>query len=290
MRHIAITGASGLIGTALTTALATAGKRVTALPRALCPRPQDLADIDAVVNLAGAGLGNRRWNASYKHQIRTSRVDRTRELAAAIAACDRPVRLVSASAVGYYGDRGAEPLTEDSAPGSGFLAEVCRDWELAAAAAPNHAVVRTGIVLAPSGGALGRMLGLARLGLGGPLGDGSQYWPWISLRDHVRALLWLLDHPDQRGPFNLVSPNPLPQREIASELGRLLRRPAVLPAPRFALRALLGEFAETLTGGQRALPARLEAAGFGFDHPGIGQALRWVLGAPPQAPRAGVAS
>lgn len=287
MSHIAITGASGLIGTALTRALTAAGHRVTALPRDHRPTPGGLAGIDAVVNLAGAGLGERRWDQSYKRQIRTSRIEGTRRLAAAIGAAEREIRFVSGSAVGYYGDRGAEPLTEDAGPGTGFLAEVCQDWEEAAAAAPNRAFVRTGIVLAASGGALGRMLPLARFGLGGPLGSGTQYWPWISLHDHVRALLWLLDRPALRGPVNLVAPNPVPQHDLARELGRLLRRPALLPAPRFALRALLGEFADTLTGGQRALPARLEASGFVFDHPFPGDALRWALGVPQAGPANG---
>lgn len=277
MRHIAITGASGLIGTALRQALLDRGDRVTALRRSRHRAPDELDGVDAIVNLAGAGLGERRWNAEYKREIRNSRVIGTRSLAEAIAATGRDIRLVSGSAVGYYGDRGDELLIESSGPGEGFLAGVCREWEDAARLAPGAAFIRSGIVLSVEGGALARMLPLARRGLGGPLGSGRQFWPWITLHDHVRAILWLLDHSDIGGAVNLTAPEPARQRDFAMALGRTLRRPAALPTPGFALRLALGEFADDLLGGQRAVPQTLNASGFSFDHPSLAGALGWLL-------------
>lgn len=274
MMRVGITGASGLIGQELTRALHERGDLPLPLPRSRHRRPDEVASLDAVVNLAGAPV-SQRWTPEVKAEIRASRVIGTRSLAEAIEASGREVRVVSASAVGYYGDRGDEVLREDSAPGTGFLADVCRDWEAVAPA--GAAVIRTGIVLVGSGGALAKQLPLFRLGLGGPLGSGRQFWPWISLHDHVRAVLFLLDNPQITGPVNLSAPEPLPQKDVARALGKALHRPAVVPVPGFALRLVLGGFASELLGGQRSVPAVLEREGFGFDHPDIASALAWAL-------------
>lgn len=237
--------------------------------------PSGFREVTAVVNLAGAPIGGRRWNPAYRKEIRDSRVLGTLALTKAIEDSGRDIRLISASAVGYYGDRGNELLTESSPPGDGFLSEVCQEWE--EAAGPKAAIIRTGIVLSTTGGALARQLPLFKIGLGGPLGGGKQFWPWITLADQVRAILHLLDHPEISGPVNLTAPDPLPQRDFAKALGKALRRPALLPAPGFALRLLLGSFAEELLGGQRTSPKRIQDAGFEFRHPEIGVALERLL-------------
>lgn len=277
MRRVALTGASGLIGSALTAALHARGDTVIALPRKVEREASDFAEVDAVVNLAGAGVGDRRWTSAYRREIRDSRVLGTRSLARALSLNERTIRLISASAVGYYGDRGDEVLTEASAPGSGFLAGACREWENAADVA-NAVFLRTGIVLSSNGGALAKLLPLARIGLAGPLGSGQQYWPWITLHDHVRAVLWLLDHPEIVGPVNVTGPQPARQAELARELGKALRRPAVLPVPGFALRLGLGGFAEELLHSQYALPEVLTRSGFEFDHAEMSAAARWAIG------------
>jgi uncharacterized protein (TIGR01777 family) len=200
---------------------------------------------------------------------------------AALAERGGPARLVNASAVGYYGDRGEEILTEESGPGEGFLAEVVRAWEAAADPARDAGVpvatARSGIVFAAHGGAMGRMLRLARLGLGGPLGSGRHYLPWITLRDEAAALAFLVDHPEISGPVNLCGPEPVPQREVAAELGRQLHRPAVLPAPSPALRAVLGEFSTDVLASLRAVPARLAEEGFVHQDTTVRAAIAWVL-------------
>lgn len=296
---VAITGASGLIGSALTTALRERGDQVVHLVRreartgddgvrevSWSPQdqrldPDDLAGVDVVVNLAGAGIGDRRWTDEYKKLVRDSRVDSTTTISAAVAALDPPPRLLSGSAVGFYGDRGDEILTEQSGHGEGFLTEVCRDWERATWQAEEAgspvAYLRTGLVFSPDGGAMQRLIPLAKFGLAGPLGSGRQYWPWITLHDHIRSILFLIDHPEITGPVNLGVPQPNRQREVTSALGSALSRPSFLPAPGFALRVILGEFAQDMMASQRMLPQVLLDHGFSFDHAELPDAIGWVL-------------
>ena len=241
-----------------------------------------LAGVEAVVHLAGAGVGDHRWTEAYKRTILDSRVEGTRAISTAITRLDpMPRVLVSASAVGFYGDRGEEVLTEESPPGVGFLADVVRSWEAAAApaAAAGIRVVhpRTGIVLSKDGGALGRMSMLFRLGLGGKLGSGRQYWPWISLTDEIRALRFLLDTESLSGPVNLAGPDPATNAAITSAIGEVVHRPTILPVPALALKIALGEFAGEVLISQRVLPRRLLDAGFAFEHADVGTALRAAL-------------
>jgi hypothetical protein len=239
-----------------------------------------LDGVQAAVHLAGAGVGDHRWTDAYKRTIRDSRVLGTRTLVTALASLDPlPRVLVSGSASGYYGDRGEEELTEESAGGSGFLADVVRAWEAETVPAEEAGIrvvrARSGLVLTPEGGALGKLLPLVRLGLGGPLGNGRQWWPWITLEDEVRALTYLLDgHLD--GPVNLSAPEPRRNAEVTKALGGALHRPTLLPAPAAALRLALGEFAGDVLASQRMLPRRLLAAGFSFRHPTIDEAAGWV--------------
>jgi len=291
---IAVTGASGLIGSSLVPHLRRQGHEVVSLVRREPRAPSEarwdparghvdlsrLQGTDGVVHLAGAGVGDRRWTDSYKQQIRSSRVDGTRTIAEAVARLDpRPQVLVSGSAIGWYGERGDELLDERSAVGSSFLAGVTQEWERAADPARDAGVrvvhPRTGLVMARSGGAFGQLLPLLRVGLGGPLGSGRQWWSWITLRDEVRALTWLLDHPVS-GPVNLTAPAPARQRDVVGALARVLHRPALLPVPAFALRLVLGEFAGEVLVSQRVLPVALEGAGFAFDHPDLDSAARWT--------------
>ena len=303
--NVVVAGSSGLIGSALVDRLERSGHRVTRLVRnatttgsasGRVPWDPDRGTIDkgdlaaagpigAVVNLAGAGIGDKRWSAERKHIIRDSRLDSTRLLAETLPMCDPlPTVLVNASAVGYYGDRGAEILTESSSPGDGFLAGLCREWEEATRPATEAGIrtviVRSGIVLAPGGGALGRQLPLFRLGLGGRLGPGNQYRSWISLDDEVSAIVRCLDDEALSGPVNLTAPEPVTDAEFAIGLGRAVHRPAFLPVPATALRlALGGEMAsEMLLAGQRVVPAALEGCGFEFAHPDLDGALGWVVG------------
>jgi uncharacterized protein (TIGR01777 family) len=226
-------------------------------------------------------VGDHRWTPSYQQQILGSRVDGTETIATALAELGEPVRLVSGSAVGVYGDRGDEVLTEDSAFGDGFLSEVVRAWEAAADPAREAGLAvahpRTGIVLSPKGGALARMLPLARLGILGPLGSGKQWWPWISLRDTVGALVHLVDHPEVVGPVNLVAPLPDRQIDIARALGRQLHRPAVFPAPAFGIKLVLGGFSDEILTSKRVVADRLTASGFTHADPTVDAALRWAL-------------
>lgn len=302
---VLIAGASGLIGSHLTAALRARGTTVRHLVRGPARRATEMSwdpdngqlsadalqDVTAVVNLGGAGLGDRRWTTKYRRVIRDSRINGTRLLAEAIAAEEAyrhghaatssrpPIRFLQASAVGYYGDRGEEPLTESSADGEGFLAELCRDWEAAteAAAAAGAAVtlLRTGIVLSPRGGAMGPLLPLLRWGLAGPLGGGKQWWPWISLHDHIRALLHLLDG-ELRGPVNLAAPGLRRQGAVIKDLAAAMHRPAVLPVPRFALRIALGAFADDVLASQKVLPTALLSDRFAFTHPTSEAAAAWV--------------
>lgn len=294
-QRVALTGASGFLGGALSSSLAAAGHEVVTFVRRTPEGPQqrgwdpasgtldpaDLADVDVVVNLSGAGIADERWSPGRKREILRSRVDATRTLALALAEGAGPTRLVNGSAIGWYGDRGDELLTEDSLPGEGFLPEVVRAWEEAAgpavAAGISTAFARTGIVLAPGGGAMGPMLTVGRLGLGGPLGDGKQWMPWITREDWCRALVLLVERPDLTGPVDVVGPAPARQQDIAREIGRALGRPAVLPAPSLALRLLLGEMSADLLASTRVLPERLRAAGFRWQQPDLATAIRWVL-------------
>jgi uncharacterized protein (TIGR01777 family) len=296
--RVVVSGASGLIGSALVPALVGEGDPVTRLVRS--PRqggadtlrwdpdagaldPARLDGIDAVVHLSGETVAGR-WNEAKKTRIMESRRRSTRLLAETVARLERPPQVfVSASAVGYYGNGGAEPLTEESPAGEGFLAEVVREWEAAtrpAAEAGTRVVnLRFGIVLSREGGALAQMLTPFRLGVGGPLGSGRQYMSWIAIDDVVGALRHALSTADLSGPVNASAPTPVTSKEFARTLGRVLRRPALLPVPPFALRVLFGEFAdEGLLWSQRALPAKLTASGYSFHFPELEGALRQVLG------------
>ncbi|MFE0188922.1 TIGR01777 family oxidoreductase [Streptomyces sp. NPDC059008] len=291
--RIAITGSTGLIGTALVHSLRTDGHEVVRLVRRE-PTAADevrwnpaggqvdtagLTGCEAVVHLAGAGVGDHRWTAAYKQEIRDSRVLGTRTLAQALASMDTPPRVfVCGSAIGYYGDTG-DRRTDESAPaGAGFLPEVCVAWEDAAKPAQDAGIrtvfARTGLVVARSGGAWGRLFPIFRLGLGGRLGDGSQYWSFISLHDHIRALRHLIDTEELSGPVNLTAPEPVTNREVTAVMGRALNRPTLFTVPAPVLRIALGDFAEDVLGSQRVVPRRLLESGFAFDHPRILEAVR----------------
>ena len=293
-QRVAISGASGLIGGALSAFLRARGDEVVHLVRRQ-PRtsyevgwdpasrtidPGDLSGLTAVVHLAGAGVGDHRWTPAYKQQILASRVNGTATIATALADLGEPIALVSGSAIGAYGDRGEEILSEDSETGQGFLADVVSAWESATKPAQDAGLrvvhARTGLVLTPDGGAMERVLPLARFGLAGPLGSGRQYWSWITLHDELRALAHLIDQ-DLAGPVNLVSTKPLRQAEVMKVLGAVLGRPAVLPAPALALKLILGEFASDILASQRVLPSVLTASGFVFDHDTIESAMRWLV-------------
>ncbi|WP_336706185.1 TIGR01777 family oxidoreductase [Oerskovia sp. USHLN155] len=291
---IVVAGSHGLIGTELLERLRERGDTVRRLVRrppqtahehfwdpdedALDPRA--LEGADAVVNFAGAGVGDHRWTAEYKRTILESRTRTTGLLARTLAHLDAPPPVfLQGTAVGYYGDRGAEVLTETSGPGAGFLARVVTEWEAATRPAQDAGVrvahLRTGIVMTPDGGALARMLPLLRWGVGGRLGSGRQYWSWITLRDHVSAVLHLLET-DVHGPVNLTGPAPATNAEVTRALAAALHRPAALAVPSVALKVALGEFASDILGSQRALPRALEASGFAFEHPDLESAARWV--------------
>ncbi len=294
MLNILVTGASGLVGSAVVAALESEGHRVTRLRRDggagptwnpaahtidLTPAPP----LDAVIHLAGESVGAR-WTAGRKRRIRESRIGGTRLLCEALGRLPVPPRvLVCASATGFYGDRAEEWLDETSPSGAGFLAGICRDWEAATAPAEAAGIrvvpLRFGIVLAGQGGALEKMLPPFRLGLGGQLGAGRQYWSWITLEDVVRAVNYALNNPDLHGPVNVTSPNPVTNREFTAALGRVLRRPVFLAVPRFAVSLLFGEMGrEALLASARVRPARLLASGFQFRCPDLELALRSALG------------
>ncbi|GAB3163495.1 TIGR01777 family oxidoreductase [Myceligenerans halotolerans] len=246
--------------------------------------PAALEGADAVVNLAGAGVGDRRWTAAYRATIRESRTSTAGLIARTVAALDSRPALVQASAVGYYGDRGDEALTERSGPGDDFLAGVVRDWEAAPAPAADAGarvvLLRSGIVLAPRGGALGRLLPLVRLGLGGPLGGGRQWWPWITLPDELAVLRRAIGADDGgpalSGPVNSVAPGLVTNAGLTRALAAALHRPAVVPAPAFALRTALGGFADELLASRRLAPAALQDAGFAWQHATAESAASWI--------------
>jgi len=233
-----------------------------------------LAGVDAVIHLAGAGVGDKRWSKKYKSEILNSRLLGTTTIANAVIEV-KPKVFISASAIGWYGETGNRAVTEEDRPGDDFLAAVCREWEAAAdlAQGVRTAKLRTGLVLDPTGGALGRMLPLFKFGLGGKLGSGKQWWSWITLHDELRAIQFVMENEKISGAINLTSPNPVTNQEFTSALARALRRPALLPAPAFALKAALGGFSVEILGSKKVLPAALLEAGFTFDYPHLGPAL-----------------
>jgi len=295
---VLVTGASGLLGTALLPALEGAGHEPARLvrcepdysrgelhwdPVACRVDSGRMENVGAVVHLAGENLAGGKWTPEKKKRIRESRVEGTRLLSESIAGLENPPEVfISASATGYYGDRGDEWLDEKSPPGRGFVAELCRAWEEAATPAVEagiHTVLlRTGIVLAPEGGALAEMLPLFKLGLGGAMGGGRHYMSWISIRDVVGAVLHIIGNRDISGPVNAVSPDPVRNREFAAMLGRALSRPAVLPVPRFAMRAVYGELAdEILLASARVWPSALLSSGYNFIDSDLAGALDTLL-------------
>jgi len=296
---VAVTGSSGFLGSALVSSLAEGGHRVVPLVRREVRPGEDAlrwdpvsgaiaspgpAIADAVVHLAGESIAGGRWTAAKKQRIRESRADATRRLTDTFTRLAKPPAvLVCASAIGYYGSRGDEVLSEESRPGTGFLADVGREWEAASAAAIVRGIrvvnVRIGIVLSPAGGALAKMLTPFRLGLGGVIGGGAQWMSWISLEDAIGVIRHALATDTLRGPINTVAPSPVTNAEFARTLARVLWRPAVIPMPAFALRLALGEMAdELLLSSTRAVPARLQADGFAFHHLTLEGAIRSVLG------------
>jgi hypothetical protein len=298
---ILVTGASGFIGTRLTAYLLNRNHQVTGLARS--PRDKGfshpgyrfiaadtaqpgpwqaaLADVDAVVNLAGRSIFGR-WNDAVKTEIRESRIRTTRHVVQALPS-GKPAVLISASGVGFYGHRGDEVLTEDAPPGSDFLARLSKDWEgeaLAAAAKGARVVLtRLGVVLGKDGGAMAQMIPAFKFFVGGPVGNGRQWLSWVHLQDLITGMLFLIEHPGITGPVNLCSPEPATNRDLASALGRALNRPAFIPAPAFMMRMALGEFADVLLGSQRAVPQKLLQHGFGFRHPDIRSAVQAVVNA-----------
>jgi hypothetical protein len=293
--RVLLAGGSGLIGSALRHSLERSRHDVRQLVRRDPRSPNerrwapdrgelDLADldgVDAVVCLSGVGIADHRWSDGYKRALRDSRLDSVGTIARAVAVTEPAPVLLSGSAVGYYGDTGDDVVDETAPSGAGFLAELCRDWEAASSPAQRAggrvAQLRTGLVLAADGGLLKRLKPIVLAGAGGRIGDGRQYLPWISLADEVAAIEFLLQH-EVHGAVNLTGPTPVRNAEFMSALGRVLRRPTVLPTPGFALRMVLGELAQDVLGGQRAVPAVLDAAGFRWQHPDLDSALRWALG------------
>jgi uncharacterized protein len=292
--RVAITGSSGLIGSALADALQRDGNEVTRLVRRSPRRPGEipwnpLADdgglgpgvfdgIDAVVHLSGAPIAGGLWTKARKLTLRASRIQSTKALVAALAkAASPPSALLSGSAVGWYGDTGAREVDESAPAGAGFLADLVRDWEAAAQPAGQAGLrvvnLRSGVVLSHRGGMLGPLVPLFRFGLGARLGPGTQFISWISVTDHVAAVRYLLDHADIDGPVNLTAPVPVTNAEFTTELARVLRRPALLRIPAPVLRAGLGELSGELLGSQRVVPHRLLEAGFAFQYPRIASAL-----------------
>lgn len=296
---ILVTGASGFVGTHLTGFLLNRKHEVVGLARSLRnkgfshseyrfiaadtaqpgPWQEALADVDAVVNLAGRSIFGR-WNEAVKTEIRESRILTTRHLVQGLPS-GKPVVLISASGVGFYGNRGDEVLTEDAPAGDDYLAGLSKDWEgeaLAATAKGARVVLaRLGVVLGKGGGAMAQMIPAFKSFLGGPIGNGRQWFPWIHLEDLSAAMLFLLERPEISGPVNLCAPDPVTNRDFAGALGRALKRPAVMPAPAFMVRMALGEFADVLLGSQRAVPKKLQQHHFGFRYPDIQSAVNAVV-------------
>jgi uncharacterized protein len=287
MSKIAITGASGLIGSALVGDLRDKGHEVLRLVRRPVASADEvqwdpknesidiasLAGVNTVINLAGAGVGDKRWTSSYKNEILNSRVSSTRTIAKAVEEL-KPDVFISASAVGWYGETGDRAVTEADRGGDDFLAGVCEQWEAAADLAPSVRTVkmRIGVILDPTGGALGKMLPLFKFGVGGKLGSGKQWWSWITLHDQIRAIEFLMDS-DLSGAVNTTAPNPATNSEFTAALARALHRPALLPVPGIALKLALGGFSSELLGSKNVISEKLTTAGFVFDYPHVAPAL-----------------
>ena len=291
VKKIAVTGASGLIGSALVAQLKSDGHQVQKIVR----RPvrtadevswnpikgeidlQSLEGVDAIFHLAGAGVGDKRWTSSYRSEILNSRLLGTTTIA---NACEQlqPDVFISASAIGYYGETGDRAVTETDRGGSDFLSVVCREWEAVADLAPSIRTIklRTGLVLDPTGGALGRMIPLFKFGLGGKLGSGKQWWSWITLHDQIRAMIFLMNSKIE-GAVNLTAPNPVTNQEFTAALAMALKRPAIFPAPEFALRAVLGGFSTEVLGSKRVIPKVLVDNKFEFDYPHVSSALTTLV-------------
>ena len=293
---VAITGASGLIGSALVPHLRARGDEVLRLVRRPATAPDEvrwdpqagtvdlegLAGIDAVVHLAGAGVGDHRWTDAYKREILDSRVQGTHTIVQAMTALDpRPRTLVAGSAIGGYGDTGDRAVDESAPAGTGFLADVVRAWEAAADPAQEAGIrvthARTGLVVAKEGGAWAKLFPIFKLGLGGKLGSGRQYWSWISLRDEIKALTYLLDNESMVGPVNLTGPAPATNAEVTSAMGTVLGRPTLFPVPAFALKTVLGEFSTEILSSARVIPAVLESSDFSWEDPTVESAIRSAL-------------
>lgn len=290
-QRIAITGASGMIGSALLGHLKSEGHTVQRLVRRPVVSPDEvfwnpktgevdlapLEGVDAVIHLAGANVGDKRWSKKYRAEILNSRLLGTNTIATAVGKL-KPQVFISSSAIGWYGETGNRSVTEDDRPGDDFLAAVCKEWESAADTASGSRVVkiRTGLVLEPTSGALGKMLPLFKLGVGGKLGNGKQWWSWITLHDQIKAICYLLEK-DLEGPINLVSPNPATNQEFTAALARALRRPALIPVPGFALKIALGGFSSEILGSKRVLPKKLTDSGFEFDYPHLAPALAALI-------------
>jgi uncharacterized protein (TIGR01777 family) len=286
-QRIAITGASGLIGSALVGYLKSQGHTVQRLVRRAALSSEEitwdpiagtvdldaLAGVDAVIHLAGAGVSDKRWTKKYKSEILNSRLLGTTTIAKAVATV-KPQVFISASAIGWYGESGNRAVVESDRVGDDFLATVCREWESAADLAGEVRTVklRTGLVLDPTGGALGKMLPLFRFGLGGKLSNGKQWWSWITLHDQIRAIAFLLES-KVSGPVNLTSPNPVTNSEFTAGLARAMHRPALFPVPAIALKIALGGFSAEVLGSKKVMPQVLTDAGFTFDYPHISSAL-----------------
>ena len=286
-QRIAITGASGLIGSALVGHLKSEGHTVQRLVRRKAVAPDEISwdpkagsvdlnaleGVNSVIHLAGTGVGDHRWTSKYRSEILNSRLLGTTTIAQAVAQV-KPQSFISASAIGFYGETGNRAVNENDRSGEDFLAAVCREWESAADLAPGIRTVklRTGLVLDPTGGALGKMLPLFRFGLGGKLGSGKQWWSWITLHDHIRAVCHLLESRVE-GPVNVTSPNPVTNQEFTSALARALHRPALLPVPAIALKIVLGGFSSEVLGSKKVVPEVLLEDGFTFDYPHVVNAL-----------------
>jgi uncharacterized protein (TIGR01777 family) len=287
IKKVAVTGSSGLIGAAVVAQLQSDGYKVLKLVRRP-PRAADevswdpkkgeidlksLEGVDAVFHLAGAGVGDKRWTAAYRSQILNSRLLGTTTIA---NACEQlqPEVFISASAIGYYGETGNREVTEVDRGGDDFLSIVCREWELVANLAPSVRTIklRTGLVLDPTGGALGRMIPLFKFGIGGKLGSGKQWWSWITLHDQVRAMIFLMQS-EIEGAVNITSPNPVTNKEFTAALAHALKRPAFFPAPAIALRAVLGGFSSEVLGSKKVMPKVLLDNGFKFEYPFVSNAL-----------------
>ena len=290
-QRIAITGASGMIGSALVGHLKSEGHTIQRLVRRPVVSPDEvlwnpltgdvdlaaLEGVDAIIHLAGANVGDKRWSKKYRAEILNSRLLGTNTIATAVSKL-KPDVFISSSAIGWYGETGNRTVSEDDRPGDDFLAAVCKEWEGAAdtASGTRTVKIRNGLVLEPTSGAMGKMLPLFKFGLGGKLGNGKQWWSWITLHDQLKAICYLLEK-DIEGPVNLVSPNPATNQEFTAALARALRRPALIPVPGFALRIVLGGFSSEILGSKKVTPKKLIDSGFEFDYPHLAPALAALI-------------